>query len=384
MGEAETGTTHGLPLPEAEKRLDSRDVSTLSFGEIVSAFLNDKTVAPYLPHPDRSEDPRSGLPVFYSESRAGRPHTYGSRPGDCPICRGNITRILDLRPLPSGIEGEYSFINKNLYPIAWPQAGSGWGLHFLFWPSNLHERNFRNMEPETAAEALSRIAVLERTLLSGDRAGGSFPEDGPDGNGPAQDGTGNGPTGDGSERPERGGFVCLIKNEGAQVGGSIAHDHFQLLYTGTEPLRFREDRLFLERRGEPFTRWLMRETGAGLTAGGSARWTAAVPPFMRRPYDLVLFHTDEEKRYLHQLDRTDLLELATLLGAVFRASDELFARLRRRPAFNLIAHNSGAGGLYFEFLPYTQETGGFEQLGLYLSQARPEQTASFYRPFLGG
>lgn len=363
MEEVEAGPAQGLPLSEAEKRLDARDVSALSFRQIVSAFACDETVAPYLPYPDRTEDPRSGLPVFFSESRAKRPYTYGSRPEDCPICRGNITRILDMRPLPSGIEGEYSFINKNLYPLAYPQAGSGWGLHFLFWPSNLHERNFRNMEPEAAAEALSRIAILERTLLAGGDSGG-------------------GPVPTGPERPNgTSGFACLIKNEGAQVGGSIAHDHFQLLYTGAEPIRFREDRLFLERQGEPFSRWLGREAGSGLTAGGSARWTAVVPPFMRRPYDLVLLHTDEDKRYLHQLDRIDLLELSALLAAMFRASDALFARLRRRPAFNLITHNSGSGGLYFEFLPYTQETGGFEQLGLFLSQARPEQAAAFYRQF---
>jgi hypothetical protein len=38
--------------------------------------------------------------------------------------------------------------------------------------------------------------------------------------------------------------------------------------------------------------------------------------------------------------------------------------------------------LYFEFLPYTQEMGGFEHLGLYLCQGNPLQSAQTAREFL--
>ncbi len=36
-------------------------------------------------------------------------------------------------------------------------------------------------------------------------------------------------------------------------------------------------------------------------------------------------------------------------------------------------------GLYFEFLPYTQEQGGLEQLGLSICQMEPERAAQDIR-----
>jgi hypothetical protein len=40
--------------------------------------------------------------------------------------------------------------------------------------------------------------------------------------------------------------------------------------------------------------------------------------------------------------------------------------------------------LYFEFLPYTQEMGGFEHLGLYLCQGNPKECAHIARELLEG
>ena len=308
-------------------------------------------------------DPRNGLPVYYSESRAKRPHTYGTEPEDCPICRGNITRILDLSPLPSPLPDEFCFINKNLYPLAFPQEGSGWGLHFLIWPSNYHGRDFRNMELPAVSEVLRRIAVLERKLLLEGEAHAAEAQL--------------------MEQDAKKGRVCLIKNEGAPVGGSVAHDHFQLLYTFSEPLRFRQDRLFSEEHGMSFSAWLSAAEGFGFEILKTESWFVTVPYFMRRPYDIFIIQRDDEKKYLCDLDTHDIDELASLLRTTFRASDELFSRLGRNPAFNLITHNSGHGALYFEFLPYTQERGGFEQLGLYLSQTAPGTAAGFYRSFFG-
>jgi len=54
----------------------------------------------------------------------------------------------------------------------------------------------------------------------------------------------------------------------------------------------------------------------------------------------------------------------------------------REPAYNILTNNGPGAGLYFEFQPYTQEFGGFEQLGLLICQADPFQAAGHLRHLL--
>jgi hypothetical protein len=46
----------------------------------------------------------------------------------------------------------------------------------------------------------------------------------------------------------------------------------------------------------------------------------------------------------------------------------------REIAHNVITNNGLGVGLYFEFLSYTQEIGGFEQLGLFVCQGNPNNS----------
>ena len=55
----------------------------------------------------------------------------------------------------------------------------------------------------------------------------------------------------------------------------------------------------------------------------------------------------------------------------------------RELAYNVITNNGLGAGLYFEFLPYTQEIGGYEQLGFYACQADPNQVAAHIRTLMG-
>jgi hypothetical protein len=57
-------------------------------------------------------------------------------------------------------------------------------------------------------------------------------------------------------------------------------------------------------------------------------------------------------------------------------------QIGREAAYNIITHNGSGSGLYFEFLPYTQELGGFEHLGLYLCQGNPLSAAAQAREIL--
>jgi hypothetical protein len=51
----------------------------------------------------------------------------------------------------------------------------------------------------------------------------------------------------------------------------------------------------------------------------------------------------------------------------------------KEPAYNVVTNNGPGCGLYFEFLPYTQEIGGFEYLGLYLCQGNPYDVSAQLR-----
>ena len=64
---------------------------------------------------------------------------------------------------------------------------------------------------------------------------------------------------------------------------------------------------------------------------------------------------------------------------VFR---QIMPLLNREIAYNIITHNGPGAGLYFELLPYTQEKGGLEHLGISVSQADSFQTAAQIRSLL--
>jgi hypothetical protein len=53
--------------------------------------------------------------------------------------------------------------------------------------------------------------------------------------------------------------------------------------------------------------------------------------------------------------------------------------LKRELAYNVVTDNGPGAGLYFEFLPFTQEQGGLVHLGMAICQAEPEQVAKQIR-----
>ncbi len=65
-----------------------------------------------------------------------------------------------------------------------------------------------------------------------------------------------------------------------------------------------------------------------------------------------------------------------------RVFQQLMPSLNREIAYNIITHNGPGAGPYFELLPYTQEKGGLEHLGISVSQADPFQTADQIRILL--
>jgi len=335
----------------ARKLLDSEDLALLSAREVKEFFEIEGAALGVHPKKGVSRDPRNQLPIFFSPGREKRPFVKKDSP-HCPICAGNLTRILDLTPLG---EGEFCFINKNLYPISLPQGQgnnrrNNWGLHFILWPSNVHDHRFETMPLPKNEKILARIALLEEKLLTG----GLIHQ----------------------------GYFTLIRNEGSSVGGSVYHDHFQMLYTNQEPLSFREDRLFWEHQGIGVSQMILEQTPESQRVLSQGSWILLVPPFMKRPYELILVNSNREKRLLHHLGSEDLRDLAFMLQKTFQLQTALFSRYNRDKAYNLTCHNSGYGALYFEVFPQWQPLGGFERLGLYLSQGDPEEIAQEYKSLL--
>jgi galactose-1-phosphate uridylyltransferase len=149
------------------------------------------------------------------------------------------------------------------------------------------------------------------------------------------------------------------------------------------PRRVQDNWRFETERGEPFSAYLLRGNPSELTVEDYGPAILLVPYFMRRPYDMMLLLKDASKRHLHQLTEAEIGAVAEGWRDAIRAMRQVLAEIGRELAYNVIAHNGPGAGIYFEFLPYTQETGGFEHLGLYVCQQSPKTAALRIRELLG-
>jgi galactose-1-phosphate uridylyltransferase len=213
---------------------------------------------------------------------------------------------------------------------------------------------------------MERLAALERTLLAG---ADELPTSAADGDGTVAEGM-----------PRA--FVVIIKNYGHLVGGSLIHGHQQIAFGNVMPRHFRDNARFQRRRGEPFSEYMLRETPPGLVIKDYGAAILLVPHFMRRPYDMMLALKETSRQYLHQLGEDELEAVAEGWHDGIRAIREIMPRLGREIAYNVITNNGPGAGLYFEFLPYTQEIGGVEHLGLFVCQEAPERAAAQLREII--
>ena len=311
-------------------------------------------------------DPRNGDRIVFNSARARRPHdntkeqhsrTNETKEQKCRICDGLTTRVLDVADLSEG----FTFINKNLFPIFYPEAAGNSedhfnpatrgeavrGCHFLQWTSSLHEKDWHNMPLNDRVIVLKRLAVLESKLL---------------------------------EQPDR--YVSIIKNYGHLVGGSLSHGHQQIGVSNILPNHIRQDRQFAKEHGETFAAYMLRDNPAELLIRDYGAAILITPYFMRRPYDMQLVLKDVSKSHLFELSEKELAAVADGWQDAIRIMLAIMPKIGRETAYNVTTHNGEGSGLYFEFLPYTQEMGGFEHLGLYLCQGNPYTAAQTARETL--
>jgi hypothetical protein len=96
-----------------------------------------------------------------------------------------------------------------------------------------------------------------------------------------------------------------------------------------------------------------------------------VPYFMRQPLEMMLLLKDSSRQFLHELNQGELQAVTQGWQEAIQIIRQLMPAMGRETAYNITCHNGAGAGLYFEFLPYTQEMGGLEHLGIYACQAMP-------------
>lgn len=366
-----------LTKENLKKILETESINNLSVEHIFRLFRNEEQLRDFLPDAIFHIDPRDGAIITYNTKRARRPHDHVTpaptiEAKRCPICEGATTGVVDVAPLSEG----FTFINKNLYPILHvldgvdpqqveevtyedplPQEKVSYGLHFLQWTSSLHDKDWHNMPQEDRAIVMTRLAALEKKLLYESKD--VMPV-----------------SNHWLSNRETYGFVSIIKNYGTLVGGSLAHGHQQIAFSNIMPRRFYNNWHFCKRKGEYFSTFMLRENPSDLLVRDYGGAVLVVPYFMKRPYNMMLLVKDTEKQYLHELDEAELTAVADGWHDAIRAIVTVMPQIGKDIAYNVITNNGPGAGLYFEFLPYTQETGGFEHLGLWVCQNNPRNVTT--------
>lgn len=352
----------------ASSLLQTANIEELSGEQLLALFQAEAGLQQYAPQDFGQIDPRSNDRILFNPSRAKRPNadTVTRTINTCPICDGTTTRIIDFVELSEG----FSFINKNLYPAMYPHEDirfdrprttrfPAWGMHFLQWTSSFHDQGWHNMAIADLVVVLQRLGALEKYLLT------TFAD---------YFNSSRWDTPDGAK-----GHVSIIKNGGLGSGGSLSHDHQQIIFSNALPRRVIENKQFEEKHGEVFSRFLLDENPASLVLQDFGEAVLLVPYFMRRPYNMLLVLKDTTKQYVHQLTLAEREAVSKGWKTAIQAIHGLAAMQGSNLPFNVITHNGVGAGLYFEFLPRSQTEGGFELIGFSVCQSSPQLAAEQIR-----
>lgn len=354
-------SVRALPRATLAGRTASRSLEALGFDGL--SALCRSSAARHPPDAAGALDPRLALPIAYSEARASR---LAESYDDCAVCANRTCPAADIALLPGD---DLAWLTPNLYPILLPREAEGraleaapfqglplHGLHLVHWSSLRHDGGLVGADADTAAALLAQLARAEDFLLH--HAGADYPR------------SGCGPDG----LPHRG-HAGLIKNRGRRVGGSVEHDHQQLLLSN-QP--------FAE---PPLSRGLRAALLAGATPAldvddidGLAR--TLVPPFMRRPLHAFVVPAGADAGWLHHLDGRVLDACALALARLTHAVSAAMVAAGQEPAWNVVCLAGEGCGPVFELRAFTQPLGGYEHLGLYLCEERPATSAARLRESL--
>ena len=367
-------------LKERTAFTDARAAGILAIADVVTGHSG---IVSHRPERDARADFREQLPVIASPARLARPHdTDPLHDRPCPICAGQITPPIDCHALST--RRGVTFVTPNLFPVAMPlqpapaalRASRGKadtaahpvsGIHLVQWCSTRHDLDLHNLPVADVTVLLERLAALEEALLFDSDARAMLPVTGR------------------RRRRRMHGWMGAIKNYGREVGGSLTHGHQQLAVLSAQPRSVAWDLRFARQHGMPIDEWYRRETPRRLVvARFSGGVRLLVPTAARRPLDALILPGDSKASFLHELSRRPLTGMAEALIATTRALHALMPGLGREVSYNLVFHLHPGAGAHIEVLPFTQEVGGYERLGVYLSHARPEDSHALYCSAIDG
>jgi hypothetical protein len=100
---------------------------------------------------------------------------------------------------------------------------------------------------------------------------------------------------------------------------------------------------------------------------------------MRRPLSAFVVPTGDDTGWLHHMPPEVLDACAFAIARLTLAVSVAMASSGAEPAWNLVCHAGPGCGPLFELRAFTQPLGGYEHLGLYLCEERPETTAARLR-----
>ena len=349
-----------LSKSQIKNKIQNKDISTLKLNQIEELFNNEVELKKFSPDGVYQIDPRTQDRIVYNSARSKRPHD--NRPNDqenidikgksCVICEGNTTNIVDIADLSEG----FTFINKNLFPVFFPKNSSNsnkdqnlavYGYHFLQWTSSIHQADWQNMPLEDRIIVMQRLAALEKKIVE-----------------------------------NKNNHILIIKNYGYLVGGSLVHGHQQIGVNNLMPNKIKQDIQFEKENQQSFSEYMQKKTPQQLIIKEYEHAILITPYFMRRPFDMQLILKDTSVSFIHQLNQNQLTSVVEGWHDAINIMLKIMPKIGREKAYNITTHNGFGNSLYFEFLPYTQEMGGFEHLGIFSCQGNPYQSASDARNLL--
>lgn len=374
-----------LSIERLEQLTQCADVSDATYEQLVAWVRQEPGIERFAPDGICRMDPRNQRMVVYNTARSKRPHDNradeppsqmeSTKP--CPICEGNTTRAIDVAALKNG----FTFINKNLFPCFYnknirdrevivpsddcrTEEGVPVGNHYLQWTSSIHSHDWFNMDEEDLCVVLQRLGVFEKQLLTS--SNGWMPDSSLWYN---------------NDVPTYG-FLSMMKNYGAMVGGSLVHGHQQITHSNVMGRAAYENWMFRQRHQKSFSQYMQENKNSELHLEDYPEAELVVPYFMRRPLGAMLFLKDTSPSLLHQLNDGQIHSLVKGISQMTRVYHNVLPAIGRDVAYNVLFHTGPGAGIYVEFLPSTQETGGMEQLGLWVCQDTPEGSAAVLRNYL--
>lgn len=371
-----------LDIETARSKLLQFSLESGQMLDLLQKLEQEIVVEHYAPDTMCHLDPRDGALIIYNPSRSKRFHSHAqssqtsqATSDSCPICEGNTTRIIDIAEMGEG----FTFINQNLYPIFHPSnrvaqelldkplypdpehhGRASYGVHLLQWTSSIHHHDWHNMPESDLQIGVQRLARLESMMVS--KSAGFMP--------PSEFSS------------EQFGYFSVIKNFGKAAGASLSHGHQQIAFSNIMPRRAFHNWSFYKRHGAPFSQYIFQENPADLLVTELDKAVLLVPYFMRRPLSMMLLLKDVSKSYLHQLDDAELADLTRGVATAVRLMHHQIPGYAQDIAYNIAINNGPGNGIYVEFFPITQITGGFEQVGLWICQERPTVSAAKLRDAL--